>query len=359
MSRPRGILKGVLMKNCLMIGAGGFGAYWIRNIFPDFRDQVRITGLVDVNEEALRESGKFLSLRESQLFTNMEKGFLRTEADFCVIVIPPAFHREACLFAVEKGLPILSEKPIADTIEAARDIYTHVRKARLKMAVVQNYRYSKRMLTFRKVLREGTLGHTNYIISRFAADYRKYPVWGKFRHEIENALLVEGAIHHFDMIRNLTSSDCKTICGYGWNPPWSSFKGNSAGLYVMEMENGTRALYEGNCSEAGKENSWHQEYYRAECENGALEVDVEGKVMMLRVGKEPEEERPAPADPTGHHTILRNFLSWLGGAEAPETALEDNVKSLAMIFAATSAGKENSTKSVPEFVRRMTGGVGS
>ena len=64
------------------------------------------------------------------------------------------------------------------------------------------------------MLTSGRLGRLNYLVSRFAADYREYGSWGIFRHEILHALLVEGGIHHFDQIRNLAGAHCATIFGH-------------------------------------------------------------------------------------------------------------------------------------------------
>ena len=64
------------------------------------------------------------------------------------------------LLATERGMDILSEKPIADTWEACRDIYGAVTRAGVKMQVVQNYRYYRPMLTLRDVLRRGDLGES-------------------------------------------------------------------------------------------------------------------------------------------------------------------------------------------------------
>ena len=57
------------------------------------------------------------------------------------------------------------------------------------------------------MLQSGELGRINYVIARFADDYRVRNSWGKFRHEIPHALVVEGSVHHFDQLRNLTGSD--------------------------------------------------------------------------------------------------------------------------------------------------------
>ena len=41
------------------------------------------------------------------------------------------------------------------------------------MQVVQNYRFTPRILTLKSVLDSGDLGATRYVLSRFAADYRR------------------------------------------------------------------------------------------------------------------------------------------------------------------------------------------
>jgi predicted dehydrogenase len=335
-----------------MVGAGGFAASWIRDFLAPFlEDRVEVIALVDRDEKALDRSGAFLGLAADQRFTSAADAFREVEADFCAIVVPPAAHRHVAMLAVEHGVHILSEKPIADTLEATRDILRAVTDSGLRMAVTQNYRFTQRMLTFRWAMSNAELGNLNYLVARFTADYRKYGSWGgAFRHEISDALLIEGAVHHFDMIRNLTGADCDTIAGFGWNPSWSSFKGDSSGMYVMDMTDGSKACYEGNCSEAGMSNSWHQEYYRAECECGAVVLGADNAVRVVRDGKTIERVPAVSADPHGHQTIIRDFLNWLDGGLEPETSLDDNVKSMAMVFAAIDASRDREAKSVRDYL---------
>ena len=171
-------------KRCLMIGGGGMASGWIRHFYPRFGDRHEIVALVDVNADVLNDAGDFLGLPANRRYTDMETAFTEVEADYCTIVIPPAYHKDAVMLAVDKKMDILSEKPIADTWAACIDICKAVKQAGIKMHVIQNYRYTKRMLTMRQVLRDGTLGRINYIMGRFAADYRAYGAWGAFRHEI-------------------------------------------------------------------------------------------------------------------------------------------------------------------------------
>ncbi len=341
-----------------MIGAGGMAGAWIRNFFPHFADRMRIVGLADVREEPLGSAGDFLQLPASARFSRMADAFDTVECDFVTIVIPPAFHEEAVLRAVERRLPVLSEKPIADTWEACERIFRAVTGAGLKMQVVQNYRFAPRILTLQSVLEGGEIGAPRYVIARFAADYRQRNAWGAFRHEIPHSLLVEGSVHHFDQVRNLAGADCAQISGWEWNPPNESFDGECVGLYVMRMANDVRASYEGNCLGAATQNSWHGEFYRVECESGAVSLDRDNRVLVTRhtPGQEVRVDEVAPIrrPHEGHNAIVEQFLDWLDGGPAPPTVLQDNIRSAAMLFAAIEASETGQVIDVVAKVRGLT-----
>src|SRR5262249_15422976 len=108
--------------------------------------------------------------------------------------------------------------------------------------------------------------------------------------------------------------------------------------------------YEGNCLEAGWQNSWHQECYRVEGESGALIVDCDNVVRLLThstdQGLRTDELAPIRREHEGHQAIIDQFLTWLEGGPAPETRLEDNIKSAAMLFGAIDASEANQTVNV-------------
>jgi len=341
---------------CLMIGAGGMAGGFIRTFFPQFADRMEVVGLVDINPDPLNLSGDFLGLEPSCRFAQMREAFDSIEADFCCIVIPPACHREAVLLACERKLDILSEKPIADTWEACCDIHRAVKASGVKMQVVQNYRYNATMLTMKQVLAEQRLGRLHYLMGRFAADYRVRGAWGMFRHEIPHGLLVEGSVHHFDMLRNLSGANCESIAGWDWNPDWSSFDGESSGHFLGRMTNGVIVNYEGNCNEAGVENSWHKEFYRAECEGGAVTIDSD---LVLRTwekrptGLRMEEVPLLRPQYEGHDAIIDQFLAWEEGGPAPATILDDNIHSAAMLFGAIRASERNEVVDAGKMVQEI------
>ena len=340
----------------LMIGAGGMAGGWIRHMLPRFADQMEVVGLCDVVPQTLHDASDFLRLPAEARFGRMEDAFARTDADFAIIVIPPAHHRQAVLAAVARGMNVFSEKPIADTWEASVEVWRAVTAAGLKMAVIQNYRYTPRIMTVKKVLTDGVIGAPRYVMARFGADYRVRNSWGKFRHEIRHSLLVEGSIHHFDQLRNLSGADCDWIAGREWSPGHPSFDGECLAQYVCGMTNGVAGNYEGSCLAASTQNSWHQEYYRVECEDGAVSVGADQVVRVVRhVGgtrrrvDEIEQVRPQYE---GHLHVIGDTLAWFQGGPAPETQLADNIRSTAMLFGAIEASERQATVSVSGKLRQ-------
>jgi predicted dehydrogenase len=344
------------MKKGLMVGAGGWARQcWIDEVLPQFNNRIAIAGIVDIDEAAVKESGRILKVAPEYCFTDLNKAFANTEADFCIICIPPAFHKDAVLLAAEKGMHILSEKPIADSREDASIIKKVVADSGIKMAITQNYRFEVPILTFKKVLQDGNIGRLDYLVARYSSDYRLPGSWGVDHvHERDNPLLIEGAIHHLDMLRNFAGAECKTLVGNGWNPPWSSFKDNPNCLILMEMANGVKAIYEGNSLESGEANNWFHEYYRAQCEKGVVKLGHDQSVRIYQRDNNGEllveEVTPVSVALAGHDAIMENFLYWLDGGKELETKLEDNVYSAAMVFAAIESFKTGNMVNVEDFL---------
>ncbi|HEX9995788.1 MAG TPA: Gfo/Idh/MocA family oxidoreductase [Abditibacterium sp.] len=357
-----------MKKKCIMLGVGGMASHWIFDFWARQAHRMEFAALVDVNADALQSAAARLGLPSSALFTDAEAAFQSVEADFCCIVTPPQFHRGAVELAAALGLDILSEKPIAATWDDTVSIYQTVKSAGVKMLVTQNYRYTPRILTLKKAISE--LGKVNYAVGRYTSDYRVRGSWGaEFRHAMPHSLLVEGGIHHFDQLRNLTGGDALTISGYEWHPGFvrgsqtafgggESFEGEPCALFVMQMHNGAFAHYEGNNLESGKTNSWHCEHYRVECEGGAAILDSDHKVWILerKNGELVEREvETIEVEFNGHAAMPEQFLNWLEGGETPATVLEDNIKSNATLFAAILASEEKRVVNVAEMLQNAIG----
>jgi predicted dehydrogenase len=334
-----------------MIGGGGMAGGWIKSFTDNFSDRIKIIGLVDVNQDILNRQAQALGLSKNQLFTDFNEACAKVKADFCGVATPPQFHVPAAVAAMEHGMPVICEKPIADTLDAAKQMLRTAQKTGLPCAIIQNYRYAPNKQELVRIREKGRLGRLQHIVGRYACDYRRYGSWGRsWRHDMDFGLLFEGSVHHFDMLRFLSGGDCETLFGFGWNPAWSSFKHYSSGFYLMRMNNGVHTFYEGNSSAAGITNCWHQEYYRAEFEEGAVEIAGGNQMTIHRVGQAPEVYDAPNIPRFGHEYLFDEFLNWLDGGEPSATRIEDNIKSFALVIAAMETTVDGQPKRIADYL---------
>jgi len=354
----------------IQVGTGGWGASWCSTFLPpNIRDGlIKVVAAADANPAALANAKEHLGLPDDKLYTDVRRAFDENPADFCTIVVPPAHHEQIVDEALAHGLHILSEKPIADTLEASIRIAEKVRHAGKKMGVTMSHRFDQDKTTLRGELRSGRHGRLDYLICRFTCDCRKFGSWGKFRHQIPDALMVEGAVHHLDILADLAGAPCETIYAQTWNPPWGEFAGDSQGLVVMAMANGVRAFYEGAKTNAVGLNGWGQEYIRAECELATLVLNRRrlerfpynrsGSWATATEGS--GEEIPLLQQPKWANTwLVEKFVHWLDGGPPMETNVEDNLQSVALVFAAIESSRTGQPVHVQEFLsnarRRVAG----
>ncbi len=348
----------------IQIGVGGFGHWWRHAFLPNLREKglAEAAAAVDINADLLPEAGASLGLPPERLYTSAKQAFDETEADFAVIVVPPAFHEEMVELAIGHGCHILSEKPIADSMAACSRIYHRVKASGLKMAVTMSHRFDADKQSLQREIESGRYGRLNYLVHRFTCNCRKFGSWGRFRHEIPDPLLVEGTVHHFDIHRAIAGSNAKTVYASTWNPPWGEYAGDSTGLVIIEMENGVRCLYEGAKANATTLNGWGGDYLRAECEDATLELDNRW-LRVLRSGAAP---RPLVTDlalreqPLWMNAWLAEmFCRWVNGETAGHpTCLEDNIQCAALLFAAVESAHTGAVVDVQEYLRRHIASAG-
>ena len=345
----------------IQVGTGGWGAAWCKRFLPANVEDglIEVAAAVDVNPEALKNAREFLGLRADQCYTDIQKAVDENEADFCTVVVPPAHHEEIVDAALDHGMHILSEKPIADTLAGSLRIAEKVRLAGRKMGVTMSHRFDQDKTTLRQELRSGRHGPVDYLVCRFTCDCRKYGSWGAFRHDIPDTLLIEGGVHHLDILADLAGAPCETLYAQTWNPPWGEFAGDSQALVTMHFDNGARAVYEGAKTNAVGLNGWGQEYIRAECEKATLILnrrrlelfpyDPAGQWADKREG-EGEVIPLSEQRKWSNAWLIEKFVRWLDGGEPMETNVEDNLQSVALVFAAIESSRTGRPVKVQSFL---------
>ena len=96
-----------------------------------------------------------------------EEIFKHRDVDLVIISTPNRTHVPLALAAIEAGLPVVVDKPIAPTSMQARQLVDQAKRLGVFLTVYQNRRWDGDFLTIRRLLQEQMLGDIHRFESRF------------------------------------------------------------------------------------------------------------------------------------------------------------------------------------------------
>jgi len=319
----------------IQVGVGGFGGGWVQRLTDN--PSVELVALVDVNRKALTAARKIGNYGKEMCFSTLSEALKNVKADALVCVTPPEYHKQCVVQAMQAGLDVITEKPMADSLANCVAILRASRDTGRTCVVSQNYRYSPATWTLAQLVESGRIGDIGQAKIDF---YMGVDFGGGFRHEMDYPLLIDMAIHHFDLVRFVTGLNAVAVRGEAWNPEWSNYKGDSSSVLVFEMENGARVVHNGSwCAKGqfcGWDGNWIIEGHKGSLsyENGKIEVYDVPKLYQV---KRTETLTAVGPDKTGQDFVLNDFLSSVADGRRPRTDVFDNIHSIAMVFAAVKA----------------------
>jgi predicted dehydrogenase len=322
----------------VQVGAGGMGRTWLRTLAAD--PDVRLVGLVDLDADAARRAADEEGHPGVAVATSVEGLGLEEPPDALVNVTVPVAHHAVTTAALRAGLPVLSEKPLAETVAEGLSMVAAAEVADRLVMVSQSRRYWRHLAALRRqVAALGTLGAVT-------CEFFKAPHFGGFREEMAQPLLVDMAIHQLDLARDLTGADPVAVYCESWNPPWSWFGGDAAADVVVELDGGTRFSFSGSWCSPGLETSWNGRW-RISGERGTAVWDgdgvpvaelADGTPVPAEVGDEPEQIAGS----------LAEFVAAVREGTVPSGEVHANVLSLAMVEAATRSADERRRVTIAE-----------
>ncbi|CAN5309202.1 Gfo/Idh/MocA family oxidoreductase [soil metagenome] len=124
---------------------------------------------------------------------------LERDLDGLVIATPNALHADQTIAALDRGLAVFCQKPLAPTAEATRRVVAAARAADRLLAVDYSYRCVRGMETLRDRLREGRLGDIFAIDLTFHNAYGPDKPWCADRRTAGGGCVLDLGIHLIDL----------------------------------------------------------------------------------------------------------------------------------------------------------------
>ena len=304
---------------------------------------VEIAGLVDIREEAALKRRDEFGFAKAQTGDSLDAMLKVVKPDVVFDCTIPAAHAEVTLTALRHGCHVLGEKPMAENLADARKMVKTAQKAGKLYAVIQNRRYIPSIRTLRAFLSKGTLGRPTTLNSDFYIGAH----FGGFRDQMKHVLLVDMAIHTFDMARYISGADPVSVYCKEWNPRGSWYAHDASAVAIFEMSDGLVFTYRGSWCAEGLNTTWEADW-RVICENGCVTWDgadnIRAQVVTKRgefLSKTKDLQVPIRDDgkPGGHTAIINEFIDCVRFGKTPQTICTDNIKSFAMVMAALESSE--------------------
>jgi predicted dehydrogenase len=144
--------------------------------------------------------------RRPVALAGLEAALAQREVDAVDLVVPTRFHHSLALAALAAGRHVLVEKPFAITLRAALAALEAAERARLTLAVAENYRRVPTHRALRALVQDGVIGKP-YAISvhtvQQAAPSGAPAAWYGDRDVVGSLPNLEFAVHEADLLVHL------------------------------------------------------------------------------------------------------------------------------------------------------------
>jgi predicted dehydrogenase len=335
----------------IQVGMGGWGRDWARGVLPGCADIERVA-CVDLHAPTLLEVQREFDVPAAICFTSLQSALAAVDADAVLITAALPGHVPAALEALQTGKHVLLEKPFAPSVAEAREVVAAAERADRVLMISQNYRYYPAVRAVADLIRQQTLGP----ISSVSLDFRKYantqPRGDNRHYEITHPLLLDMAIHHFDLLRLVLGQEPTSVFCHAWNPPWSNFRDPAAAVASIQFDGGAVVEYRGNWVSTAPATPWAGEW-RIECEGGEIrwssraDFTLDADVVTIHPRGKRARRLPLPTPECWDRAgALIAFVEAIRSGVEPETSGRRNLATLALTFAAIASAESGQPQPV-------------
>ncbi|HEX6545294.1 MAG TPA: Gfo/Idh/MocA family oxidoreductase [Bryobacteraceae bacterium] len=219
-------------------GIGMIGAGQIVNQahLPAYRQaEFRVMAIADVNRSAAAETAKRFSI--PRVCSTVEELLERPEIEIVDIAVPARENPRLCAQALAAGKHVLIQKPMAETLEAARQMAAQARAAQRKLAVNHQMRWAPSVRAASDLLNRHLLGE----VVEFNITIQIRTAWNAWpwlqSHPFPE--LAYHSIHYLDTL-NGWFGEPKTIYATLAHYPGSNCAGPTRAYMLFEYANNLR-----------------------------------------------------------------------------------------------------------------------
>lgn len=333
--------------------------------------KIEIVGACDTNGEARQQAKE--KLANAEIFDEPFKMLKATAPDIVSICTPPSLHVEHTLLALEHKAHVFCEKPLAENLTGAARIIRAAKLADRFVVVNSQFPCMNIHRGAKKMIGTPEFGRLLFLQASqiFHPSHNTESGW---RGELKRRLCFEFGIHVFELARFFFDEEPLRISAQ-MPQPQSGRNSDLLNLITLEFAGGRAASILLNRLSNAPERYLDM---RLDGEHASIQTSIGGQVRF-EAGIHTREKRPFLglnfikggsavlqngtkskliakdginpfASSTAYH--FGNFIDAVNRGETPSATAEDNIKSLALVFAAYDSAESHCAIHMADYINR-------
>ncbi|WP_079505614.1 Gfo/Idh/MocA family protein [Mesobacillus jeotgali] len=232
-----------------VIGLGAIGQRLIKGF--QSHHETEIAAVCDTVEERTNEIAA--ELGGIPAFTNHKEMLDNTKLDLVYVAVPPKFHHAVASDVIEKGIHILCEKPLANSVEEAESLLKKAQDAGIVHAMNFPLNYSAGSRTFERLIKDNYVGELRRVQLKM-----HFPEWPRpwqqnawVASKEQGGYVLEVGVHFIQQLQKIFG--IVKVKDVQLQFPQDPQASEIAILALLELSDGTPVLIDGMSQIAGKE----------------------------------------------------------------------------------------------------------
>lgn len=305
----------------------------------------KIVSLCDTDTKRARLMAS--GYKAENVFADWREMLARARIDAVSVCLPNHLHREVSVAAARAGKHILVEKPMATSMEDAREMVQAARENRVILMVVEAHRFFPVNEVARQLVARGRIGKLHTVRCRMShagpEDWSPTGKWFFYAGEAGGGAMIDMGTEAVDLIRFLTPEPVDEVASFLTTREKEGNVDDNA-VAILRFRNGTLGVVE--ASWTTRPGLTSLEVYGSK---GRMEVKSgRGKPSISLYLEKPRRLlRPRLPSASRYRNPGAYFIRCIGRKEKPFISGEEGLKNLEVLLAAYQSARDDKVVSLP------------
>ncbi len=233
----------------LLVGAA-FSADLHMDGYSRCTDIAEVVSICDKDLSRVDSLIKKYNHRNINTYDDYKKAIDETDCDVVDICLPNFLHHDVALYAFKKGCHVISEKPLATTLEDGEEMVEAAIRAGKKLYYAEDWLFAPALGKALNIISEGAIGKPLYIRARECHSGSHSPFTQTLKY-CGGGCMIHLGIHPVSFMLALknnrwTELTAMTSGGAASNMKHKKMEGEDWSACIIKFEDGTSALLEAN-----------------------------------------------------------------------------------------------------------------